>query len=683
MRKLSIGARILIAAITVVLLSSALSSYLAFGKLEEIYAPAMESKASTVGKSVNALISKLLSYGVPFERLHGLDKELSQILEDHPEISYITVRDPSGEPLYVGKRTTAKTNEAKKTEMRSREIVLPVVVDGNRLGTLHVGQNKAFIANQLRSILYDIITVVIVAILMAIEMLLFLTTFTITAPIQSLTTLMQRVSHGDLTVGRPSRSGDEVDRFSTRLNLVVDQINTTYHSLADKCRVVCNGPLSTGKCHAAEGLAKLRSVFRFREASAADLTEQRLSFVRPPLFLLIFSESMSLSFFPLYVDSLYTPIAGIPKDFIIGLPISLFMLIWALSLPPAGQWSDAHGRRRAFMLGAGITAAGLILTGFADGMLQLLVYRCLTAIGYGLVFITAQGYVTDNTTEQNRAKGMATFLSGFFSGSLCGAAIGGILAARIGYQQTFLLSSLLSLASALFVYQFIKEKPRENVGTLRKLRLLDLKNLLTNPRFLAITFLSAIPAKVCLTGFLYYTGPLYLKFLGNDSSAAGRILMAYGLAIILISPLSARMVDRFGRRLHFVVVGGFLSGVSLLVLYFDQSLFGMLAAVCLLGLAHAIGISPQLSMISALPQKPEKAVPFGATIGIFRLVERLGNVGGPMIAAIWITLFGYPGTFLIFGAYMIGSTLLLLLLLICFQRSEERAELMNMQESEA
>lgn len=176
---------------------------------------------------------------------------------------------------------------------------MPVVLDGKRLGTLYVGQNGALMATKLREILNDILTVVIVAILMSIELLIFLTTFTITSPMQSLRALMQRTREGDLTCCRTIGKGDEIDRFSYQVNQLLEEVNTSYQSLAVKCQTACGSVLQSGQRCVTDCIEKLKGDFLFREGAARDVSEQKLIFVRPPLFLLIFSASMSLSFFPL------------------------------------------------------------------------------------------------------------------------------------------------------------------------------------------------------------------------------------------------------------------------------------------------------------------------------------------------------------------------------------------------
>lgn len=76
-------------AVTGVVLSSGLTSYLALNKFETVFAPEMENKAQTVGESVKSLMTKLMNYGVPFDRLRGLDEEFAKILEDNLEISFL------------------------------------------------------------------------------------------------------------------------------------------------------------------------------------------------------------------------------------------------------------------------------------------------------------------------------------------------------------------------------------------------------------------------------------------------------------------------------------------------------------------------------------------------------------------------------------------------------------------
>ena len=367
-----------------------------------------------------------------------------------------------------------------------------------------------------------------------------------------------------------------------------------------------------------------------------------LSFIRPALFMLIFSEACSLTFLPVFIGDLAVSAKGISKTLAMSLPLSLFMLIWAISLPWAGSWSDRAGRRKPLLTGATITALGLLMTAFSRGYYDLIFFRCLTAVGYAIVFITCQGAVTDHTTPNNRAKGMAVFLGGFFSGSMCGAAIGGILADRMGFRSVFLVSGGLALCAAFFIYRFLEDHAKRPSGTGKGFRFTDLRLLMANGRFLAVTLLAAVPNKMCLTGFLYFSLPLYLKSLGQAQSGIGRVVMTYGLFIVFLSPLTGRLADRLKNRRFFVAFGSCLASLGLISVYFFQNVPVLVLATAILGLGHALSLSSQLALVTEVCKEEGAQIGMTTVMGIFRLLERIGNVTGPLLAGLLISMLSFP-----------------------------------------
>ena len=343
------------------------------------------------------------------------------------------------------------------------------------------------------------------------------------------------------------------------------------------------------------------------------------------------------------------------------------MLVWAVAMPWAGVWCDRVGYRRAFAVGAAVTTVGLVMTAFAGGIAQIMLWRSLTAVGYGAVFVTAQAYITANTPAAERTRGMALFLSTFFAGSLSGAGIGGILVDRLGYRSTFLLSALLSAAAVLFVIRFV-QRGSGRTATRKRLKAVDFRQLLKHKQFAAITFLAAIPAKVVLTGFLYYSVPLYLNELGNSQSGTGRIMMAYGLAIILLSPVIAGLADRVGHRGWFVVLGGYLGALGVAALYFLDGTLGVALSVTCIGIAHAIGVPPQLALVGDCCQDVVREVGQATAAGIFRLMERLGNVMGPLLFGLLIASYNFRDAFGVVAVLMLVVTSAFAALLLWFDR---------------
>ena len=87
------------------------------------------------------------------------------------------------------------------------------------------------------------------------------------------------------------------------------------------------------------------------------------------------------------------PIPGLSPQIVVGLPIVLFMLIVALGQPYFGALSERSGHRRTMIYGAVISAVGFATTALSVTVFDLLLWRSLCALGYALVFVSAQGLI--------------------------------------------------------------------------------------------------------------------------------------------------------------------------------------------------------------------------------------------------------------------------------------------------
>jgi MFS family permease/HAMP domain-containing protein len=662
--------------------SALLLSWLSLRHFEQGFPPEMAKTVTAVGYSASAVLERAYENGVPLEQMVGVEDFFAEMRKENPSISYMVLSDNQGNILHQsGLNQLSDTPDLHSmAEIGDMGLFtrkdgayfntsMPVTFHHHRIATFQLGQRTEFVEQKLREVTYDILTVLVVASLIAIELLRFTLTFVITTPVDVMRDFLKRIREQDFSHYLPYDRLGGIGQLGENYNHIVETINRRMHAL--KAAALTSG------ASIAEQVDCAFSAFRFHS-----LGERRILFasvldhIRWPFFLLIFADSLSLSFFPMYVGQFYSPALGLSKNFVIGLPISIFMFTWALSMPWAGMWSDRVGHRKAFVVGAVITTAGLILTACAQTLYDLLMWRSLTALGYGLVFITAQSYITNNTPVTQRTKGMAVFLSTFFAGSLSGSAIGGILSDRLGASSTIFLSALLSVTAGLVVLRFIHSSPASSPKKVPDLG--DFRRLVLNKKFSLITFLAAIPAKIALTGFLYYSVPLYLKLLGNNQSTTGRVMMAYGLSIIILSPSIAKLADRIGRLRWFVSIGGYAAALAMFVIYFFDNMAGILVSITLLGIAHAIGVSPQLALINDFCKEVVQEVGSGTASGIFRLIERLGNVAGPIIAGILISQFGFGGAFLGIGIISLTCiTSFTILLFLIDRKSVSKAHISN------
>lgn len=678
MNKLRLRLVLLVA--TVLILSAFLLSVLALRHFEQELPPEMALTVTAVSYSATDVMQKAFTYGIPLEHMVGVSDFLGAARKDNPTITYMVVTDLDNKILFENgyarlsgdvslQRVVRVAPAAAATETAGEfyNTSIPLVFKQQRVGTLHLGQPVALVQQKLREVSFDVVAVLVVAGLIALELLRFVLTFVIATPAETMRRFLAAVRAGDFGVYLPHDKLGGIGQLSARFNAVIATINERYQQLQARAARTADPQFDQKVATSLPG-------YRFHApGEQRTLAVAALDHIRWPFFLLIFADSLSLSFFPVFVGQFYSADMAVAKTFVIGLPISVFMFTWALSMPWAGMWSDRIGHRKAFVVGAAITTVGLVLTACSQTLYDLLLWRSLTALGYGLVFITTQSYVTNNTPPAQRTRGMAVFLSSFFAGSLSGSAIGGILADRLGHAPTILLSGLLSATAALFVLRFLHADTGAPAASRKKLSSNDFKLLLRNKKFVAITFLAAVPAKIALTGFLYYTAPLYLKLLGNNQSTTGRVMMAYGLAIIILSPFVAKLADRFGQLRWFITLGGYAAAAAMFIVYAFDSTAGLLAAISLLGIAHAIGVSPQLALINDFCKEVVAEVGSGTATGIFRLIERLGNVLGPVIAAVLISQFGFNGAFFGMGVVCLICTTLFTTLFFWFERPQTRA----------
>ena len=143
---------------------------------------------------------------------------------------------------------------------------------------------------------------------------------------------------------------------------------------------------------------------------------------------------------PLYARLLDTTVTL----FVVGLATSVDRLGAVVVSPVAGRWADRVGRRRPYLIGVGLTAVASVLGGVAVGMVDLVAYRLVSGIGYGVLTIAAMSYVSEITSTKNRATAMSIFSASTLAGAALGPFPGGYIAesftpALTGYRNTLLL----------------------------------------------------------------------------------------------------------------------------------------------------------------------------------------------------------------------------------------------------
>ncbi len=620
--------------VLLVLLAGQLAiSLYAWSSAEQRLRPELARKAHTVALSLSLKLGRALDYGIALDRLTGVDEYFTDVVRENPDIAYLTLTDMAGKELF-------RSAGAPAERLRFDDTSADIARAGVSVARLHVGVERAFIATSLRELRYDLGVVVLTSVLMAFEVLWFVVTLTVTAPLRQLVALMLAMAAGDFGQRAPARSsmalGDSLNRLAA-------PINQAFARLAARAR------RAPARAAAPALLAGLRARYRFGEDGvASEAPAQRVVLVRVLCLLFMFAEMLARPFLPQYANTLAAP--GLSAGMHASLPISVFLLSVALAMPTAGRWSDQLGRRRSYMAGALCVAGALAGTALLPEYGVLLLARALSGVGYALMFMACQGYVLDNTDARDQGQGMALFVGAIMVAEICAPAIGGILADRIGYRMVFWVGAGVALLAALLAGAVLA--PRS--GRLPAPPAPTLTGLLRRPRFLALALLSGVPAKFLYAGFLIFLVPLLLSELGHSKAEIGRYSMLYGLSALALAPLFGRLADRYRIYMPMVALGGMLSGAGLLRIALGIDADAVMLGILLLGVGQAMSISAQLILVT----QQGAALGQGAVLGMFRLIERLGAAAGPVLAGLSLAAFGAARTCMLMAVFTLVCSLL-------------------------
>jgi MFS transporter, DHA1 family, tetracycline resistance protein len=320
--------------------------------------------------------------------------------------------------------------------------------------------------------------------------------------------------------------------------------------------------------------------------------------------------------------------------FDIGLLFASYSLMQFIFSPVLGSLSDKIGRRPILvysMLGASV---GYLLIGFAFALWMVFAGRIIAGITGGSIS-TAQAYIADVTTRENRAKGMGLFGATFGLGFIFGPAIGGVLS-RYGIHVPFLFAAVLAFVNAILLYFILPESVKRNsleTSEKRKNRLVELFESLNDRRFgtlTAVSFFLIVAFSIMTYAFVLYT---IFRF-GFTAEQNGYVFAFIGfLAVIFQGGLFGRMVRAFG-EIPLMIAGSLMMATSLFALPFisrdSGGLIGLLTNVALM----AIGNSMATPAISSIASKISSESEQGKALGVMQSGASLARAIGPALGGV-------------------------------------------------
>lgn len=150
---------------------------------------------------------------------------------------------------------------------------------------------------------------------------------------------------------------------------------------------------------------------------------------------------------------------------LIGATYSFFQFLFA---PILGRWSDHIGRRPVLLISQIGTIVGFFMLFFANffqghvlGIVLIFASRILDGISGGNIS-TANAYIADITTPENRAKGLGALGAAFGLGFIFGPIIGGMVSHLLGLQYVPLVAAAFSFTALILTFTQLAESRTPN-----------------------------------------------------------------------------------------------------------------------------------------------------------------------------------------------------------------------------
>lgn len=321
--------------------------------------------------------------------------------------------------------------------------------------------------------------------------------------------------------------------------------------------------------------------------------------------------------------------------FEIGLLFASYSLMQFVFSPILGGLSDRYGRRPVLFFSILGSAVGYLLIGFAFALWMVFLGRIVAGITGGNIS-TAQAYIADVTTKENRAKGMGIFGAMFGLGFVFGPAIGGILS-RYGIHAPFLFAAALSFFNAALLYFILPESVSLGAQNQpRKNRFRQIAEALSNSRFgtlNAVYFFLVTSFSIMTYAFVLYT---IFRF-GYTAEQNGYIFFFIGIsAVVFQGVIFDRLVNKFGEN-PLMIVGCLLMAISLFSIPFITADFGGLFALLGSVLILTVGNSMASPAVTSLASKVSDEGEQGASLGVLQSGASLARAIGPALGGVLLS----------------------------------------------
>lgn len=333
----------------------------------------------------------------------------------------------------------------------------------------------------------------------------------------------------------------------------------------------------------------------------------------------------------------------------VGIVVGVYSLMQFIFSPMWGRLSDRIGRRPVLLISLAGSVIGYTLFAFSRDLVALFVARMIAGIAAANIG-TAQAYIADSTTPENRARGMGLIGAAFGLGFILGPPVGGLLS-HVGTTHHLpgnllpgLAAAALSLTALLIALSSLEESRSIVVAPRRRMApQFDpevWKSIATAPglRIVFITFFLIILAFSGMETTVTLFGRDRFNFTARDLG------YFFGFMGIIVASIQGggigALTRRFGERRLVLAGAAFLAvGFALVPAVENPRMLYFVAILIALGQGMSY---PSLSSLTSRTSGPGD---HGSMLGMQASIGSLARIIGPLLAGFIYDAFGNRGPF--------------------------------------
>ncbi len=426
---------------------------------------------------------------------------------------------------------------------------------------------------------------------------------------------------------------------------------------------------------------------------------------------------------PLNSSMIAVALDRLQGDFRITLPtvvwlVNGFYLAAAVAQPLMGRIADRFGPRRVFLSGL----VAVTLTGLAAPLVPnfgaLAAIRVVLALGTSTAYPSALAMLRNASGGRPpaRALGVLSIAANVSAG--LGPVIGGVLVALAGWQAIFLINVPIAIVGLVLSALWLPRDPVREGGTgpaeiarlvdpvgvalfsvsiavllwflftvsaspswallavplvsaillvvwewYRKAPFFDVRMLVRRPRLLGV-YGQFILVNVVFYG-IFFGFPLWFEqSRGFSVLASGLLLLPVSGMGVLVTPIAARMIERWGTRLPLVLGSSFMVAGSALVLVMDHST--PVAVIAAIGLVE--GVPTALNSLGLQTALYVNAPPteIGTAGGLLQTSRYLGAISMTTLLGLIFGARASDAGLHVMGLIMLGISVILVPLSVAF-----------------